>query len=249
MRIVLWSVPALALTLLAFSPPSPAMAGDAVRLDLELGATWQERNDFAVPGDSGTLVRLPDSGPEASGRATLVWDFGERWSLRFLAAPLAVEASIVPATPVEFQGRTFPAGERLDVDYEFNSYRVGAFYRWPERGRWSLAAGATLKVRDARIALAGAATAAEKTDLGVVPLAYGSARYRAGERVTLAAELDALAGPQGRAVDLGLRAELALGRSTSGFLGYRLVEGGADNDEVLTFAAFHSLVAGVSYTF
>lgn len=244
-----WSASALAATLLGVVIPPTAIAGDAVRLDLEVGATWQSRNDFAVPGDSGTLVRLPDSGPQASARATLVWDLGERWSLRFLVAPLAVDDTIVPAEPIDFQGQTFPAGEPVDVDFEFNSYRVGALYRWPERGRWSLAAGATLKVRDARIALTGGETAAEKTDLGVVPLAYGSARYRAAERLTLAAELDALAGPQGRAVDLGLRAELALGGGASGFLGYRLVEGGADNDEVYTFAAFHSAVAGVSWRF
>ena len=40
-----------------------------------------------------------------------------------------------------------------------------------------------------------------------------------------------------------------IGDSASAFLGYRLVEGGADNDEVYSFAAFHSAVAGFSWRF
>ncbi len=242
---------ALSLTLVVAATLLAAPAGTAgeVRLDLELGAAWQARNDFAVPGDTGTLVRLPDQGPVATGRATLLWDLGPRWSLRFLAAPLAVDDTVVPAEDVDFEGRTFPGGAPLAVDYEFNSYRAGVLYRWPERGRWSFAAGATLKVRDARIALAGSGLEAEKTDLGVVPLLYGAVRYRVAERLALAADLDGLAGPQGRAVDLTVRGELALGRSTSAFLGYRLLDGGADNDEVYTFATFHSAVAGLSLRF
>ena len=40
-----------------------------------------------------------------------------------------------------------------------------------------------------------------------------------------------------------------VGASTKLFAGYRILEGGADNDEVYTFSLFHSLVAGVETRF
>jgi hypothetical protein len=58
-----------------------------------------------------------------------------------------------------------------------------------------------------------------------------------------------MAAPQGRAEDVALKAELALPGEASAYVGYRLIEGGADNDKVYTFAFLHYAVAGVSVRF
>ena len=88
-----------------------------------------------------------------------------------------------------------------------------------------------------------------KDDLGVVPLLYAQARYQAAGRLSLEAETDALAAPRGRAEDVSVKAVLRLTDAIDLDVGYRLLEGGADNDEVYTFAFFHHAVAGLRVRF
>lgn len=225
----------------------PVSRADDLRLDLEVGPAWQTRNDFAVPGDTGTLIRLGDDGPDLAGRVTVVWDVGSRWSLRFLAAPLSTSSSYTPDGEVTFDDQIFPAGDRMVVDYTFNSYRAGAFYRLAPHGPWSFRAGGTLKVRDAEIALHSAGREASKTDTGVVPLLYGGARLELSGSLALDLEVDAAAASQGRAVDAALRGELALSKATRAYLGVRVLDGGADNDEVHTFGTFCFAYVGLSW--
>ena len=218
-----------------------------LRARLEGGAAWQTRNDFRIPGDGGTLVPLADyeSGPMPSFRASLDWDLTSRQSLRLLAAPLRAETTFTTPSPVVFQELVFPAGNPLDATYVFNSYRLTWYWRFPEGEKWSFRLGATVKVRDAQIALAGDAGRSAKDDLGVVPLLYAYARYQATDRFALELEADALAAPQGRAEDVSLKAVFRLSDRVDLDFGYRLLEGGADNDEVYTFAFFHYAVAGI----
>jgi len=70
-----------------------------------------------------------------------------------------------------------------------------------------------------------------------------------GDRLALELETDALAAPQGRAEDVSLRGVYRLSDRVELDLGYRLLEGGADNDEVYTFSFFHYAVAGVRVRF
>ncbi len=227
-----------------------ASAGD-FRFAVEGGAAWQTRNDFRIPGDGGTLVKLADydSGPVPAFRATLSWDFSDHQAVRLLAAPLGIETTFTPSEPIVFQDLVFPAGQPTDAKYVFNSWRATWYWRFTPGERWSFRLGATLKVRDAEIGLAGAPGRSVKDDLGVVPLLYAYARYQATDRVALEAEADALAAPQGRAEDVSLKAVVRLSDSVDLDLGYRLLEGGADNDEVYTFAFFHYAVAGVRVRF
>jgi len=233
------------------SPAFPADAGarDNHHLEIEVGPAWQARNDFAIPGDTGTRVSLPDEGPVPAARATYVWDFGERWSARFLAAPLSIDTDFTSDGPIQFQESVFPAGEPLTTHYEFNSYRFTFFYRFRTEGRWSFRGGFTGKVRDARIHLSGAGLSETKDDLGIVPLLYGGARYETGGILALDLEIDALGSPQGRAVDFSARLEFQAAERVRPYVGYRLLDGGADNDEVYTFARFHYGLAGVSLRF
>jgi hypothetical protein len=242
--------PALPLAASLILLAAPSGAGE-LRASLEGGAAWQTRNDFRIPGDGGTLVELADyeSGPFAAFRASLDWDLTSRQSLRLLAAPLRVETTFTPASPVAFQDLVFPAGSPLDATYVFNSYRLTWYWRFPPGEKWSFRLGATLKVRDAQIALAGDAGRSAKDDLGVVPLLYAYARYQATDRFALELEADALAAPQGRAEDVSLKGVFRVSDRVDVDFGYRLLEGGADNDEVYTFAFFHYAVAGVRVRF
>ena len=231
---------------LAFAVAGAAQTQDRFALDLEAGPAWQLRNDFAVPGDTGTLVRLEDQGPWLAGRAVFTWHAWERWSLRFVVAPLSTDTEFVPSSDVLFQGVTFAAGEMVAVDYRFDSYRVGAYYRFPASGPWSLRAGLTVKLRDAEIALASASQAAAKSNTGAVPLLYGGVRLRASERVTIDLDADAAAASQGRAVDLALRVEAEVSDHVALYLGGRVLDGGADNEEVTSFATFAYALGGVT---
>jgi hypothetical protein len=62
-------------------------------------------------------------------------------------------------------------------------------------------------VRDARIRLTQGAPGAQEDDLGLVPLMHPHGRYRLSEYTTLVVDFDDAWSPQGRALDVGLRAE------------------------------------------
>jgi hypothetical protein len=250
MRLSKLSVPFRAvLASLAFViTAAPAVAQERFTVDLEAGPVWQLRNDFAVPGDEGTLVRLGDETATAA-RLTLVWNRWERWSLRLLAAPLSTETEFVPKENVRFEDAIFAAGTPLTVDYTFDSYRAGAFYRFAPRGPLTLRAGLTLKLRDAEIALRNGTVAASKSNQGIVPLLYGGARYQAGEKLSFDLDVDAAAAPQGRAIDAALRAEARMSDRVALYAGLRALDGGADNDEVYSFGLFGYALAGVRIYF
>lgn len=237
---------------LLLAGPAPAYASERRwHATLETGPAWQTRNDFRIPGDAGTLVELAgyDSGSTVSVRATLTFDLTEKQSLRLLAAPLGIETSFTPVEPVLFRDLVYPAGRPIEARYAFDSYRLSWYRRFAPRGRWSFRLGATLKVRSAEIGLTGDPGRSAKENLGLVPLVYAYARYQASDRFALELEADALAAPQGRAEDLSLKGVWRLSDRVDLEVGYRLLEGGADNDEVYTFAFFHYAVAGVRVRF
>jgi hypothetical protein len=136
-----------------------------------------------------------------------------------------------------------------DGTWTFNSYRVTYRYEPWRKEMWMFGIGATVKVRDAVIRLESGGKAAEKTDLGVVPLINFKFERRLGARAAFLLEGDALAAPQGRAEDIFAGVVIDAGRQWSIKAGYRFLEGGADNDEVYTFAAVHYVAAGVVFRF
>jgi hypothetical protein len=226
-----------------------ARAENRLSIELEGGAVWQARNDFAVPGDTGTLVRLPQGEASAAFRASLQWDLGRRFSLRFVAAPLSTETDFVLTSPVLFQGVTFQPGQTVTTDYRFDTYRVTGYWRFAPSQTWRLRAGVTVLVRDAAIALSSVSDQAEKTNTGAVPLLYGAGRWQATDGFALEVEADAAAAPQGRALDASFKGIWALSPSTEVQFGVRALDGGADNDEVISFGTFYYLVAGVAFRF
>ena len=79
-----------------------------------------------------------------------------------------------------------------------------------------------------------------------MPLLHLRAILRVRDRIRLLLDADALAAPQGRAEDLLAAAEWDASRALALRAGHRLLEGGADNDQVHTFARLNYLVAGAT---
>jgi hypothetical protein len=233
------------------TPAPVAEAPQNWHLNLELGPSWQSRNEFRLPSGSGTLVKLDEikSGPFLASRLYLGYRWGDsqQHEVRGLVAPFDI--SFVGELPgaVGFQGQTFAAATPTTASYKFNSYRVTYRYRFYSGESWKWQVGFTGKIRDARIALSQLGVSAEKTDLGFVPLLHLHGDWTWNEHWSLMLDIDALAAPQGRAEDILLALHWKPTRRWSYYAGYRMLEGGADNRDVFTFAWLHSLALGIQY--
>lgn len=235
-----------------FAVTSAAEAQERWRIDVENGAAVSGYNDVAIPGNTGTRFSMTDdlsSDTEYFWRVRADFRLAPKHVLSGLIAPLTINSSGAFDAPVDFAGATYAPGLPVDGTWTFNSYRVT--YRWePIRNdAWMFGFGATVKVRDAVIRLSSNGTSSEKTDLGVVPLINFKLERRLGGSTSLLVEGDALAAPQGRAEDVFAGVVVDAGRRWSIKAGYRFLEGGADNDEVYTFAAIHYIAAGVVFRF
>jgi len=104
-------------------------------------------------------------------------------------------------------------------------------------------------VRDAVTSLSAGDLFAEKTNVGLVPLINFKLERRLGDRASFLLEGDALAAPQGRAEDIFAGVLVHANDNWSVKAGYRILEGGADNDEVYTFALIHYAAVGVVVRF
>jgi hypothetical protein len=249
----------LAVTLLAgltacatSAPAAPSGERRAFAVELEGGVLWQTRNDVAVPGDDGTrfaLDELTGSGPFPAARLYATWSPAERHELRLLLAPLSVSGEGELDEEVSFAGETFAPGVPTDATYRFDSYRLTYRYLFHDGERWDWRVGVTAKLRDAEIELEQGGTSASKTDTGFVPLLHvaGDWHFAPGWRMSL--DLDGAASPQGRAFDLALKGYWTIREGLDLGLGYRTVEGGADNDEVYTFSWFQQVVVSLRWAF
>jgi hypothetical protein len=246
-----WSV-VLLTALLLMAPTADARAQERWHISFENGAAISGRNDVRIPGDSGILFSLTKdlaSDAEYFWRMRADVRLGRKHVLSALVAPLQIDASGRFDRPISFAGETFAAGRPVTGRYEFNSYRLT--YRWePIQGdTWRFGFGITAKIRDAVTRLESVGTVAEKTNVGFVPLVNFNLERRLGTRVTLQVEGDALAAPQGRAEDVFAGVILNANRHLAFKAGYRFLEGGADNDEVYTFALVHYLAAVTVFRF
>jgi len=165
--------------------------------------------------------------------------------LSVLYAPLTVKSDGSINRDLSFEGVVFPANTSLAGSYKFNSYRLTYRYDIVEKPRFEFGLGFTAKIRDAEISLKSAGLYSEKTNVGFVPIINFRLEWMAADKLSLLLEGDALAAPQGRAEDVLVAALYRFSDKVGLKAGYRLLEGGADNDEVYNFALFHYAAIGV----
>lgn len=237
----------------AFAPPVASIAAEpSFAVELEAGPVWQNKNDVQIPNDAnGTRFSLEDlagSGPWPAARLYFTWDINDRHGLRLLAAPLGYSETGVFDAPVRFAGADYLPGTPTEGTYKFNSWRVGYRYRFYDGQRWRWWVGATVNIRDAKIELRQGGTTSRDTDVGLVPLLHFSGAYRMSPRWRLLLEFEGLAGGPGRIEDVALKFVYDVSKRWSVTGGYRTVEGGADIDELYSFAWFNAaVVSGVCH--
>jgi len=221
-------------------------------LEFETGLLWAGRADVRIPGDEGTRFSLADE-LDAQGevylRGRATWYPAPRHSLAITAAPLEVSASGTLSRDTLFVDTHFPAGTEVDATYRFDSYRLTYRYKFWETRHFRADFGGTLFVRDAEITLEDRDRRGTDSDLGLVPLASFYLVWRPYPALALALDGDALAAPQGRALDTRCAVLYTVRDSLQLGLGYRILEGGADNDNVYTFALFHQVGASLTWRF
>jgi len=242
----------VAATLLAAVPPAPAQV--PWTLDLEAAMVTATSNDVGIPGDTGTRFSLTDdlsTDDDVAFRVRLGRRLGERHHLSALYAPLQLSAAGAPGFAIDFNGETFAAGRELDATWTFNSYRLTWRYDLARGERVVFGLGLTAKIRDAYIELSDGQTTTRKDDLGFVPLLHLRLDWRWGDKLGLLLEGDALASPggEGRAEDVLLALTVRPWERGTFRLGYRILEGGADVDEVYNFALLQYAVFGWSQRF
>jgi hypothetical protein len=215
-------------------------------LEIETGRVSSGYNDVRIPGDTGTRFSLSEElsiAPSASFRARINLVLGKH-TLSLLAAPLSLKAEGSFNRPVSFMGADFTAGTPTSGTYRFDSYRLTYRYALVRGPRFEAGLGFTAKIRDAAIRLASGSLSAEKTNVGFVPIINFHLCWKASSKVRFLFEGDALAAPQGRAEDVFAGVLFAVHKHIQLKAGYRLLEGGADNETVYNFALLHYGVVG-----
>jgi len=222
-------------------------------LEFETGAVWQSRNEIHIPdsaeGTRFSLADLQGSAPTVQKRVEATWNILNRHSLRFVYAPLEFSGTGAFASPVRFAGGSFTPGTAVDSEYKFDSYRLTYRYMFYESDRWKMRIGATAFVRDAKVQLQQQGATASDSDIGVVPLLSANMEYALAPRWTALVDFDGLVSPQGRAIDAAAKIRYDLTDNWYVSAGYRVFEGGVDNDERFAFAWYNFAVVSVGARF
>jgi hypothetical protein len=223
-------------------------------LDFETGLVSSGYNDVRIPGDTGTEFSLTKDLQTDSSvffRFRLGYQFKDRHTISAFVAPLSLDASGRVNQDILFFEETFPANTDLNATYRFNSYRLTYRYDFIRKKKLTLGVGFTAKIRDAAIGVEGGGLSSEKTNVGFVPLINFRLNWRFAEKFGLLFEGDALASPggEGRAEDVLLALQLRLNENISFRAGYRILEGGANVEEVYNFALLHFFSVGTEVRF
>lgn len=240
-------------TLAAITLSSSPAARAEVEFDVETGAVWAGKADVTIPSNGGTPFSMTDDlggdDVQAYYRLRTTWLINDRHEVSALFAPLSFDFSGDFSHPVHFVGRDFAAGVPTDGRYTFNSYRLTYRYNFWRSENLTFGLGLTAKVRDAEIELRQGRLTRSDSNVGLVPLINFKLDWRFAPRWHLLFEGDALAASQGRAEDVMLALSHQLTDNLALRAGYRLLEGGADNGDVDTFALFHYAMAGLTWRF
>ena len=217
---------------------------------VESGLATQSRNDQGIPGDSGTRFSLSNinRGPFLGARVYYSFFSDQQTQWRVLIAPLSLNLTGRLPTDTQFQNTVFAANTETQFLYRFNSYRLTWAHHFPSESPWKWALGLTGKIRDAEVRLEQNGQSESKTDLGFVPLLHAQARFEPHPLGWgLQFDFDGWAVSQGRAFDILLATHYRFDNLNQIYLGYRVIEGGADIKAVYNFALFQAWVVGATW--
>jgi hypothetical protein len=219
-------------------------------IDWESGVVISGYNNVQIPRATGTFIALNNK-HQIETRASFFYrvrfsySVNDKHIISILYAPLKLYGGGELSTPVSFESVTFPLGTPLKTTYVFNSYRLTYRYEFYNTEKMKIGLGLTAKIRDAEIKLASSDISARKTNIGFVPIINFNLERVLFKSFTLIINGDALAAPQGRAEDIMTALRYELKRNIKVRVGYRILEGGADVEEVYNFALFHYGLIGL----
>lgn len=242
----------LAAPVLLAQPTASAPARPSI--EVELAAAQLKKNELQSPNNATAtrfdLARtIGTSQTHGAARLTLrvPTASGAEWLAVY--APLSFKGAASLGQAVNFQGRAFAAAPSTNASYRFDTYRLT--WRTPvfQDADTTVRLGVTGLIRDASITLSQPGASASQSNTGFVPLLHASLERRLGEQWTLIADVDALGSRQGRAIDLSLRAQYAVDRDWAVSAGYRILDGGANNNTLYNFARVQSFTLGLRRSF
>jgi hypothetical protein len=221
-------------------------------IDFETGAVFSGYNDVQIPKETGTRFSLTEdleTDPDYFFRLRMTYSFNDKHYVSAFAAPLRLDASGEVDQLIRFNEVEFAPNAPLKARYRFDSYRLTYRYDFHRKEKLRIGLGFTAKIRDASISLEDDEKRTEKKNTGFVPLLNFKVDWTFAKRFGLLVEGDALAGPQGRAEDVLFALCYTLNKNVTLKLGYRLLEGGADVDEVYNFTLVNYVAVGSMVTF
>ena len=221
-----------------------------ISIDLETGLLRSGYNDVRIPGDTGTLFSLSEDLKADDAmfyRIRLSYSVSKKHTISILYAPLSINSTGKFKENIQFENLEFPSNTDIEATYKFNSYRLTYRYELYQGESFEFGLGLTVKIRDAEIGLKSNNLESTKENFGFVPLINFRCFLKVTNQFGLLLSGDALAAPQGRAEDI--LAAITYGKSDKFRikLGYRILEGGADNDEVYTFSLINYAVFGLIF--
>lgn len=219
--------------------------------DIESGLVWSSYNDARIPGDKGSDISFSED-LEEERTSFYRLRLGYHWSnhiVSFLYAPLNVKSKGTLDRDIVFANKTFEANQEISSEFIFNSYRLTYRYTFFNNKQVLIGAGLTAKIRQARISLENNTQKAEKENVGFVPLINFSLQIYVIRSISVLIEGDALYAKQGRAEDVQAALQYHFNKNVAVRAGYRILEGGADNDEVYTFSLFNYAFIGLTLVF
>jgi hypothetical protein len=224
--------------------------------DVEVNILKTGYNKIQVSGTDGTRFNVADE--ENSNfdnkaafayRLRVGYRFKNRHNVFGLFAPLQVSYNGSFDQITRFFGENFLPLVDTKVNYQFNSYRLTYRYDFVVTDKVRLGAGLTGKIRDAYIEVEQNGISSKKSNVGFVPLINIYASVQVTDKIGFLLDGDGLAAPQGRAFDFELAAFYRITDDVNLRFGYRILEGGAENDEVYNFTLVNYGLLGFSYNF
>ncbi|MCH8569712.1 MAG: hypothetical protein LAT67_15670 [Balneolales bacterium] len=231
---------------------SAALFGVPLAIELESGAAWFTKNEVRIPGDIGTqfdFLDLIGTFPEPYLRLSLEFSPFERHQFRILFAPLQRSGTGFLQEDTFFEEQTFLADFQVDGTYRFSTYRFTWRYLFYQDDRTQLGAGLAALIRDAEVRLVQGDRNQSNTDLGIVPLIHLYGKFNFGSGLGTEADVEGLVSTQGRAIDGTVRLTYSFGNDWMAFAGFRMLDGGADNDRVYNFANIAYISTGIRFGF
>ncbi|MEM6966587.1 MAG: hypothetical protein AAF573_17615 [Bacteroidota bacterium] len=233
----------------------PILGYGQLGISVESGFVFSQYNNVQAPNGSteqGTRFSLKDDFKEIDRpiylRVEAKYLIKNKHTIELTAAPLTVSSRNFQPAVLRFEEEVY-MGNNINGRYQFNTYRASYRYRIIDNDKFTTDLGATFLVRDAEIRIFQDQLISRNTDLGFVPLVSFDVRYLAIPKFQIVLKGDALVGQQGRAEDIFLGANYDLSSKLAWKLGYRVIEGGADVEQVYNFAFFHFAATGLTFSF